>query len=66
MTPFRPAKFLAPSNLVVLSDLFPFCADCYYSLETTQNLRSLQLLGLRGTLGTANTVLVESVSQKKN
>lgn len=53
-------------KLVVLSDLFPFCADCYYSLETTQNKRSLQLLGLRGTLGTANTVLVESVSQKKN
>ncbi|MCB1052173.1 MAG: hypothetical protein H6510_06395 [Acidobacteria bacterium] len=52
-------------RLSVLSDQFPLCTDCYYTLEAKDPKKTFQVLGLRGTLTTESSVLVESKSFKK-
>lgn len=46
--------------LFVLSDLFAFRKDAYYTLETTDPTQKIQVLGLRGSSGADSPLLVGS------
>lgn len=52
-------------QLAVVSDLFDFCSDCYYSIESSSTATPIQVLGLRGSLGSQTPVLVGSQVTKK-
>ncbi len=61
------AGTVAPGEkkLVVVSDLFSFCDDCYYTVEANDAKAKISVLGLRGSLQSSSAILVGSDVQKK-
>lgn len=51
-------------KLIVISDWFTFCPDCYYTVETAAPNQLVEVLGLRGSLVSDPAVLVQSQVRK--